>query len=241
MTPGSCIPNAGDVPCPAPLTTDDIRKLGTWTYDWTTTPPAFDGVESVPMIWSAALVGREISDSEYLLGFNEPDIGYPDGASWLLPRDGAVAWRELEQTYPDRKLVSPATVVNWIWLQGMIKEYRDLYGVSPRLDAVAIHVYDCGEAFFPRLQAQVGFYAMLYQKPLWITEMATESLDVMERALTWLEAQPEVERATWFMAKHNDPRYPHFMRLFEPDRDELTAYGRVWTARSKVYMPVVNG
>jgi hypothetical protein len=53
----------------------ETQALGvSWLWNWQTDPPVFEGIESVPCVWSAAFIGRPLGgNSEWVIGFNEPD------------------------------------------------------------------------------------------------------------------------------------------------------------------------
>ena len=63
------------------------------------------GVEFVPMIWG--YWGQQFPALEYdtVLGFNEPNHS---DQSDLDPESAAYAWLELQESYPDKTLVSPS-------------------------------------------------------------------------------------------------------------------------------------
>lgn len=95
--------------------TVEIGKLNiSWYYNWAAT--AFnskvdEGVAHVPMVWGAAQSNlQEIknitNDSNYILGYNEPDIGSQANIS---AGKALAAWRYIEAT--GKRTVSPALAV----------------------------------------------------------------------------------------------------------------------------------
>jgi hypothetical protein len=188
----------------------EVAELGvSWIWNWGPTPPLFPGVESVPNIWSAASIGHPLGgNSEWLLGFNEPDQA--DQAN-VSPEMAARQWAELERTYPDRKLTSPQ-VVKWDrrWLEEWYAAYQAQNGGrAPRLDALAIHTYWGND--ITAYQEQVRYYMALAQrwgvKEVWVTEFTLapgldrtvrETVDDLRAYVAWLDAQPMVTRyAPW--------------------------------------------
>ena len=71
-----------------------------------------------------------------ILGFNEPN--QPDHAN-MSPLEAALAWVEVQEKYPDRELVSPATGhVDTEWFDQFMVEC-ELLGC--RFDYLATHWY----------------------------------------------------------------------------------------------------
>ena len=71
-----------------------------------------------------------------ILGFNEPN--QPDHAN-MSPLEAALAWVEVQEKYPDRELVSPATGhVDTEWFDQFMAEC-ELLGC--RFDYLATHWY----------------------------------------------------------------------------------------------------
>jgi hypothetical protein len=188
---------------------DEVETLRVaWVWNWGVDPPLFPDVESVPSIWSGASIGTPLGgNSEWLLGFNEPDMR--DQAN-MSPAQAAREWQRLEDTYPDRKLASPQVVAPVRWLE----EWYDAYqaqndGRLPQIDAIAIHTYYDND--LESYKRQVEYYIDLAKRwgvpEIWITEFTIapaldrtlrESIDDQRAYLKWLEAQPMVTRyAAW--------------------------------------------
>jgi hypothetical protein len=187
----------------------ETQALGvSWLWNWQTDPPVFEGIESVPCVWSAAFIGRPLGgNSEWVIGFNEPDQW--DQAN-LTPEAGARAWHDLEAAYPARKLASPQVVQPYkFWLERWYAAYVVYYGQAPRLDAIVAHTYYGND--LTDYKAQVAYYVELAQRwgvpEVWITEwtfapMLDGTVRTSTQAITdyvaWLDAQPLVTRyAIW--------------------------------------------
>lgn len=149
-----------------------LRAVGTgWTYNWTKMPYVCDGIESVPMVWCDDVGGALGGDSEWLLGPNEPDV-YDQCNKTTL--EMVPIWREIEEAYADKLLVSPA--VMWtLWLRGWRDAYVAEYGRLPRVDAVAVHCYTWTDNVAVAVdyckQQVAGAYALGLGN-VWITEWA---------------------------------------------------------------------
>lgn len=185
---------------------NDLRVA--WVWNWSTQPPTFPDIESIPCVWDASYIGQPLGgNSEWVIGPNECDQWDQCNTS---PEKIAVAWRQLEAAYPDRKLTSPQ-VVRWDkrWLEQWYAAYVVLYGEPPKMDAVAIHTYWGND--ITAYKEQVIYYVDLAQRwgvpEVWVTEFAIAP--VLDRTLretvadtaayvAWLDAQPTVTRyAPW--------------------------------------------
>lgn len=175
----------------------------TWLWNWGVSPPVFPGVESIPNLWDASFIGQPLGgNSQWLLGFNEPDGR--DQAN-MTPEVAAVAWRQIEQTYPDRKLTSPQVLHPGNWLEQWYAAYVARYGQPPRIDALAIHTYygNSAEAYIARTQEFVALARAWGVPEVWVTEWTlapglnrsqNDTADEMCTFVTWLEQEPMVTR-----------------------------------------------
>lgn len=184
---------------------DEVAVLNVaWVWNWGVDPPIFTGVESVPAIWNGSVIGQELGgNSEWLLGFNEPDQWDQANTS---PSEAARQWAELERVYPGRRLASPQPV-RWDtrWLEEWYAAYVEQNAHPPRLDALAVHTYWSND--LESYKRQVEYYIDLAKRwgvdEIWITEFTIapaldhtlrESIDNQRAYLKWLEAQPMVTR-----------------------------------------------
>lgn len=217
---------------------------GSWLYDWSSQPTGDEFTEAVPMLWGAASVGLPLGgNSRWLLGFNEPDR--PEQAN-LTPERAAVLWRQVEERYPDRQLVSPAPSDRDIWwLARMRAAYTELYGRDPRFDALACHCYRQTAAECIMLVRQFVTWAHEWGVTggVWVTEFAfipawTPAGTTAEREarqfVAYLDAEPWVTRyapfigwlepGVWYWPDCNPAANPS---LFRGERSlELTTAGR---------------
>lgn len=191
--------------------TVEIGKLNiSWYYNWATT--AFNssvdaGVAHVPMVWGAAQSNlREIKnitdDSNYILGYNEPDI---ESQANLSAGKGLAAWKYVAAT--GKRTVSPALAVyNGGFLDKFLKT-GDTYDPSQEpeddesedtttdgevitleggfyaavdVDAVALHRYGgCKTDTDPdvsRLTDAIDWLWEKYHKPIWVTEVSVTGM-----------------------------------------------------------------
>lgn len=181
-----------------------------WLYDWGTHPAIGDEwFEAVPMIWGAwgnGPVPEVGGNSPWLLGFNEPDIAIQAN---ITPERAARLWRQIEQAYPRKLLVSPApSGEGRYWLVQMRLAYRELFGTWPRWDALAMHCYQWTAAgcagVLKDYRAWVRDWGIA--GGIWVTEFAFQkawTADPEREASTFvamLEADPLVRRYAPFVA-----------------------------------------
>ncbi len=180
-----------------------LKKLNcSWYYNWGT--KAFNnsidnGVSHAPMMWGGYDDSKEDikqlkTNSNYILGFNEPDIESQANMNFW---DAVDVWKDYISPLKMRK-VSPGPAApggNSIWLQrfingdyichntylndgswGLYYDYKDdaskkfVDGVSDDVDSVALHYYmDRIDA--DGLIAAVNTLWETYHKPIWITEI----------------------------------------------------------------------
>lgn len=133
--------------------------------------------------------------SEWLLGFNEPNLSSQANMS---PSYAASLWHKLEAT--GRKLVSPAMAMgNGIqWMDQFMAACKGC-----RIDAIAIHTYESNTG---GTDYWVGQFAK-YGKPVWVTEIAQPNAhDCGSYAKTTVqsfERNSKVGRYAWFMNRGN--------------------------------------
>ena len=192
---------------------DDMARMGrevaalnvSWIWNWSTDPPLFPGVESVPCVWDGSHIGKPLGgNSRWVLGPNECEQEDQCNTS---PEVMAALWPQHEAANPGKLLTSPQVVrPDARWLERFYAAYQAQNdGRPPRMDAIAIHTYwwqDRGA-----YQDQVEYYIGLAQQwgvpEVWVTEFTLapeldntlqETLDELQAYITWLEAQPMVTR-----------------------------------------------
>lgn len=181
-------------------------KVGaTWHYNWVGEVPECPMVESVPMIYCVTHLDyleagyRTLMDSEWVMGFNEPDDARQAN---LTPAEAAAAWPRVEALAGDRKLVSPAVVWHPEWLVEFRAAYEAVEGSSPHLDALAVHCYTNSVEDCKTRIAQVVHYAELWGiDEVWVTEFmlwGTHAEEDMVGLVRWMEAHPRITRYAWF-------------------------------------------
>lgn len=172
-----------------------------WTYRWNNEVYSETqqlGIEQVDMLWNERYFYMPIR-SNTILGFNEPDL---PGQANMTPLEGAIGWRWIETAYPTKTLVSPApSQLHPDWLWQMVSEYEALYGMRPRFDAIAWHIYpDSFEMFKAYLEAQ--HQAMLahgYNVAMWVTEFGyCGDPAFMTQAIQYIKATPWIDKAAWY-------------------------------------------
>lgn len=165
------------------------------------------------MIWGKNQVGAVIDASiEWVAGPNEPEIA---GQSNLTPTLGAQVWFQMEQDYPDKKLLSPAANISW--LLSFRSEFIRMYGHPPRIDAVAHHCYGAWSTQSAISQCiasvnQAVTFAQVYDIPeVWVTEFAylpcwpegeQGSVEFMQAMVEHYKSVPEIKRWAYFQTSY---------------------------------------
>ena len=226
----------------------DLAAFGSavkWFYDWgdqlpsALTPLAVSGtgLEFVPMVYGGDPdvdgVAAEIpSGAHYLLGFNEPNF-HAEGN--LSASAAAALWPKLEAIAQARELQLVGPAVNYCgpasecWDSDPFSYLNSFFAACPscRVDYVAVHWYACDAGSLQSYLSQ----AKKYGKPIWLTEFncpggdAAAQLAYMKVALPVLEADPQVFRYSWLMARSTQPT----INLLAAD-GELTPLGQAYVA-----------
>jgi hypothetical protein len=230
-----------------PLTYNDCASVTAmnafWEFAWSPTPPNCTGVENVPMIWGAADMNIPVGgNSQWIMGFNEPDNA---GQANLTPAQAATLWRQIEQKYPTRKLLSPASNGDIpTWFVDFRNAYISAYGTPPRLDGLGVHCYRwLASQCIPWIQ-QYETLANSWGIPeIWVTEFSfattspsspSGSLQEQQTFINWMEGQSQVTRFSWFASKMKmngtewwfDSRFP--TALVDYNTGQATSYGNVY-------------
>lgn len=200
----------------------DIDTLNaTWCYNWSPNPDC--GVhEAVPMIWGRNVEDAVGGNSQFILGFNEPDM---ENQSNLSPDEAAILWRRIEERFPfPRQLVSPAvTGYGLKWLQDWYAAYRLRYGAPPRVNVLAYHYYGFYVFDFNRVLGEFKSLSIQWGVPIWITEFAVfgnvvngqtcaghgieEGLANLRGVMESIKNEPRVQRYAYYAPRIdiNDP------------------------------------
>ena len=177
------------------------KRNCSWYYNWAT--DAFnnsidEGVDHIPMMWGGADDNKEgmanmSSTANYILGFNEPDIGTQANMLFFNAID---TWKEYISPLNMRK-VSPAPAApggDSRWLKqfmngdykckspwddswGLYSDYMDdetktwVDGMNDDVDAVCLHYYR-SEINVEGLLAAIKTLWETYHKPIWVTELS---------------------------------------------------------------------
>lgn len=193
-------------------TVSDIDLIGgSWfkTNGPRTTYQDSEFVPSLSTVKQLIDIGVAVNNSDgWLSGFNEPDTA----SRYISPKDAAAYWYYIEAVADQEgiKLTSPAmSPVGMPWLWDMVREYRRMFGTSPRFDAVNIHVYDnspaSAQAYILDVRAQMVAWGY-GDSELWITELGSYCPDTttqqtsqfMIEIIDWLEETNYVQRYAWF-------------------------------------------
>lgn len=184
-----------------------------WNYNWGMSSASVPGITFVPMVWGAASTSQlsALPDSQYLLGFNEPNMNGRGGSSMSV-QQAVSLWPQVEaaaSAHGVRTLVGPAMAhVNPTqWYDAF---FASCHGC--RVDAIALHSYNCD---MPGLKSYVDSFRK-YGKPLWLTELAcadnptaipgntagSKSAEwqckYIQELVPYLEGESIIEKYSWF-------------------------------------------
>ena len=222
-----------------------------WWYNWTDRPDVDlrDGsyraeeVEYLPMIWGGtfdvnAVIANIPEDSEWLLGFNEPNFGSQANIS---AAQAAARWPDVEQVADAHGLAIVSPAVNFCG--GNCQDtnpfdYLDDFFAACngcRVDAVAFHIYvgcrPSGDNKAEWLINHIETYKQRFSQPLWLTEFACDDatsfgdqVAFLEDAVAYLENEPRIQRYAWFSGRFQGIPYVNLLG----DDGELTPLGEAY-------------
>jgi hypothetical protein len=160
-------------------------------------------------------------DSEWVLGYNEPDL-CPDQAC-LTVEQAVPLWNELENALLDRKLVAPApSHVHPQWIVEFYNAYVATYGGSPRFDALAMHWYGQRAQYGIAMAEWYKARAREWNVPeVWVTEFAVFACTNLSLAEAGAEARTLIE---YFDSDPLITRYAWFTNRTRADENYVGAY-----------------
>lgn len=194
-----------------------------WYYDWGPNPRQCPGIEAVPMVPSTNIPTEVGGNSPYLMGFNEPDI-----QGTIDPATAAVLWKQIEDQFPSKKLVSPAVAwyntdpnnpskpVGLNWLTIWYETYKAKYQKTPRVDVFAIHCYEnisptsCTSDW---LSQAINWATSHNINEVWVSEYgrlackwqgdqlvrdSSSAITSMQTFTNWFQATGIITRYAWF-------------------------------------------
>lgn len=206
---------------------DALSPPTSWWYNWSYRPDAeLAAAEFVPMIWGgdfddAAVLAGIPAGAKYLLGFNEPN--FKKGQANLSAAEAAALWPRLEAIAAARGLALVSPAVNYCgpaadcWNTSPF-DYLDQFFAACdarggcRVDYVAAHWYACDGGSLSWYLGELARHSR--GRKLWLTEFAcAEVTDVslprqqayLRDAVAILEADPNVFRYAWFIARQDPP------------------------------------
>lgn len=198
-----------------------------WYYNWSPNPTnatRYKGLEFVPMIWGdkdASAIQTKMSNAinggyKYILGFNEPDMGYDGGGCNMDTSVAIDLWPNFTMYWGQIKIGSPAYAS---WGSGS-KMVQFMAGVENKVDYVCLHCYpwnwNGGESMAKwMLESVVDDAYNRYGKPIWITEYSTTgeeghitqegTAEFIEYFLKGLDEREYVERQSFFSFNADKP------------------------------------
>ncbi|KAJ5871791.1 uncharacterized protein N7529_004144 [Penicillium soppii] len=210
-----------DISTVSPLSSTGVVS---WAYNWAGTLSGSlpSNVEFIPMLWGTRDFGGWLttietvlsSGSNYILGFNEPDMASQANMS---PSDAANYYLQYITPYSGKaKLISPAVTsstdagVGLSWLESFMSSCADC-----SITGLAVHWYGSTADEFKSFVTQAISTASDYNlSELWITEFALSadangSADLatttafLNEVIPWLDSQAGVTRYSYFMCAEN--------------------------------------
>ncbi|HCE18464.1 MAG TPA: hypothetical protein DEQ80_11440 [Anaerolinea thermolimosa] len=174
---------------------DDLRLLDvTWYYNWSEQPMAASTPAFVPMAYDGKIRHLPPDFEGYLLVFNEPNLGAPNGCG-LSPAEAARRYASLRQELPHARLVVGGwSVFASDWIGNFIRELRD--NNLPLPEYWHVHAYT--EAWITPRVAQdfLTSYHNLTGGTYWITEYGSPAgnLEDFRSMTSWFLSQTWIER-----------------------------------------------
>ena len=228
-----------------------IQSSVAWWYNWADRPDVdlrdgayrTAGVEYLPMIWGATFDADDVianipADTEWLLGFNEPNFG---SQADISASAAAALWPEVERVADTLGLSIVSPAVNFCGGDCQDTspfDYLDDFFAACdgcRVDAVAFHIYvgcnPAGDNKAEWLINHIETYKARFSQPLWLTEFAcddagsfADQVAFMEDAVAYLESEPRIARYAWFSGRFEGIPYVDLLG----DDGELTPLGEAY-------------
>lgn len=200
-----------------------VETLGvSWYYDWSPQPLRCPGSEAVPMLWSPVITELpSLGEPCYLLVGNECDLG-PSQCN-TPPVEAAIWWHAIEERYPQCKLIGPnVSHLGLEWLLAWYASYVQMYGQPPRIAALGVHCYLDAEGCQTWINTNIELARQWTSSgQVWVTEWstvcATDRRAEAEDLRQWLEANPDVARYAWYVARSSANDFCGGTDLFASD------------------------
>ncbi|KIM74815.1 glycoside hydrolase family 128 protein [Piloderma croceum F 1598] len=231
-------------------------KLGSpsivkWYHHWQNGPvsqmpskneyvPMFWG-EKYRSLWNERVAEMNKKAPKNLMSLNEPDVV---GQANMDPNAAADLY--MKEVYPwskkGVKLCTPAIVWNLKWMQTFLSAIKKQGGHA---DMTCMHWYGSWKDL-AGLQKYVEAVHSLTNMPVWIPELGVTTASnpsesqlktFMTEALTWLDAQPYVERYAWFgcWESNNPPdNFATSMNAFLNPQGQLSEIGSLYASSTKM-------
>lgn len=204
-----------------------LKKLNcSWYYNWNSYGfhnSVDNGVAHMPMIWGGPEeeIQQQVADleqdSNYVLGFNEPDI---EGQANMTFFDAGDMWRKYVSPIKMRKVspapASPGGTSKWLksfikgdkicWLPDGTWDYYSMYEDDPSIVPVTINpIEDCDAVCLHSYQSRIGAQGVIeavqtlwntYHKPVWVTEIGLfgSKSDSTDKSYENAEKRAEVQQ-----------------------------------------------
>jgi len=170
------------------------------------------------------------------LGFNEPNQA---DQSDIPPEVAALEYKKLQDMYPDKVMISPATGhADVEWFDEFMQHCTNL---DCRIDYIATHLYT--GTVDERMQTLKEYSQRYGGKQIWLTEFAVNKEDNVDKIVEFIEEfLPRLEFAnyihkySWFYTRyyedhdHSDPWFwlDSNNSLMKENKSELTKVGKAY-------------
>ncbi|KZT71153.1 glycoside hydrolase family 128 protein [Daedalea quercina L-15889] len=164
-------------------------------------PMLWSDSDSFTSTWSTNAQAAIDNGTEFLMGFNEPDLNTQAN---MTPEQAAQAWTTYMEPFAGKaKLVGPAITnggapMGETWLNEFIGNCT-----SCTIDVYAIHIYDSAtnEAYY---KSYISDFASTYGKTTWVTEFGATGSDsdiqtFLGDMVSYLDGLDGVGAYAWFM------------------------------------------
>ncbi len=240
---------------------DPVSMNMGWYYTWGTTPfsyTRYSQIEFVPMIWgiqhNSSIPAVRAKNYQYVLGYNEPDMGGNVGGSNIKVNTAIASWGLFKGI--GRHVGSPAPALCPAWDNGTwFKTFMS--GVDHNtIDFIPLHCYygqyggKAGANTF--LKEVVDATYQMYHKPIWVTEFAVSGWgydnvsarqsvkEFLQTAIDGLNQRDYVERFSWFSFDTTD-RNNGASALWTNSTGNLTELGRTYVDYGNPVETAVQG
>jgi len=202
------------------------------------------GIEGIGCVGNAFIASKVLdgiwelgTQSEYVLGFNEPED--PEQANMTI-EEAVPLWHALRTKFPDRLWVSPSTwTTDNDWLERFYDLYTATYPGEVPFNVVDFHCYENdGQSCIERGEYFVGLAQKWEIGEVWCSEFSFWGKDNVENAkqfIDWMDCELLITRYFWYTDECKP--YTHWcwvernLVVWQSDPIQLTELGKMYHDR----------